>query len=415
MKKAQWNRWAQAAFNVRNATYKSGYATGHESRLLALKYLESGERITGPLRSRFAEVVVDEAQDCSVTDLDIIDRIRDIGIPVVVVADPDQMIYGWRDADPVRLAALEADLGQTLNLTGNWRSSNAVCQLAATLRTGNRPPDLAVRPPLTEPPVILIPTDFPKSGAARHASSQRPLVEVFLDHAQTYAIDARDCLITAYRRAHLPAKSRRPAGNSATRLAHAWRVIHSAIADPDLVDEACRTGARLLMRYWYPDASVTGSLETRCTAVDVRFGDIARHSYAFLYALPTPHADWQKDVNTTLKNWPRPPSAAPRGVVGQLRGKPEGLKALTSAAALYRSDNIHQVKGDEHKAVLLLLPDDDAGPRWIDGNPSDDELLRNWYVAVTRAQHLLAIAIQPNHLDQLTAHLTAKQIPHRIG
>lgn len=48
---------------------KAGYVAGHESRILALKYVESDENFTGPLRSRFAEIVVDEAQDCSMTDL----------------------------------------------------------------------------------------------------------------------------------------------------------------------------------------------------------------------------------------------------------------------------------------------------------------------------------------------------------
>jgi DNA helicase-2/ATP-dependent DNA helicase PcrA len=148
----QWDTWVKVAQDVRKAQFQAGYATGHESRLLALKYLDAGDGVSGPLRSRFAEIVVDEAQDCSVTDLEILDKLRRIGIPLVVAADPDQMIYGWRDADLARLHALEAQLGQTVELNGNWRSSPTVCLLAATLRSGNRPPDSSVRPPQVELP-----------------------------------------------------------------------------------------------------------------------------------------------------------------------------------------------------------------------------------------------------------------------
>lgn len=410
-----WDIWVKATFAARTAQVEAGYVTGHETRLLALKYLGSGECVTGPLRSRFAEIIVDEAQDCSVTDLAILRQLRRIGIPLVVVADPDQMIYGWRDADLASLRALEADLGQTLNLDGNWRSSSTVCQLATTLRAGSRSPDVAVRPPLPEPPVILLPTTFPKGGRARHEPSRRPVVDVFLEHARNHAIDAADCLITAYRRAYLPAKSRRPTGNPATMLAHAWRVVRSATADPDLVDDACQIGARLLVRYWYPDVTVQGSVHARCTAAGVEFGDIIRRAYAFLYALPEPHPDWPRDVNLGLKNWPRPLGAAPRGVAGQLRGKPDKPNASTATVGLCRDDNIHQVKGDEHQGVLLLVPDQDASTRWINGDPAADELLRNWYVAVTRAQKLIAIAIEQDHLGTLAEHLRTRQIPILIG
>jgi ATP-dependent DNA helicase UvrD/PcrA len=410
-----WAKWAKAAFAARKAQFDAGYATGHESRLLALKYLARGDSVAGPLRSRFAEIVVDEAQDCSVTDLAILHLLRGIGIPLVVVADPDQMIYGWRDVDPTRLRALEVELGQTVYLNGNWRSSTTVCQLAATLRTGSRPPDTAVRPPEVEPPVILLPSIFARGGAAQHVGSRRPVVDVFLDHAAKYDVETADCLITAFRRVHLPTRSRRPAGNPATMLAHARQVVHSGTADPDLVDGACQIGVRTLLRYWYPDVPVQGSVQARCDAAGMEYGNMVRRAYAFLYALPEPHDNWAKDVNPLLKQWPKPQGASPKGVAGQLRSKPESPNASDAVPGQYRADNIHQVKGDEHQGVLLLLPDDDAGTRWISGDPATDEVLRNWYVAVTRAQMLIAIAIKQDHLEALTTHLDARRIPVLIG
>lgn len=410
-----WDIWEKAALDARREQYQAGYVTGHESRILALMHLDAGENVAGPLRSRFTEIVVDEAQDCSITDLAILEKLHSIGIPLVVVADPDQSIYGWRDADLSHLHALEAELGRTVELNGNWRSSPTICRFAATLRSGNRPPDDAVRPPQIDSPVILLPTTFPKGGMPRHVPTDRPVVNVFLDHARDYEVDASDCLITAYKRTHLPVKNRRPDGNTATMLAHARRIVHSATADQALADDACRIGARLLLRYWFPDAPSQGSIEARCAAANVDYGDIVRRAYGFLYALPEPNANWFKDVNLKLKAWRRPPGAAPRGVIGQLRGKAEGPRATSTAAVLFRSDNIHQVKGDEHSGVLLLVPDDDASVRWIGGDPAADELLRNWYVAVTRAQRLIAVGIPQDHLDALARHLHARQIPVLIG
>jgi hypothetical protein len=102
-------------------------------------------------------------------------------------------------------------------------------------------------------------------------------------------------------------------------------------------------------------------------------------------------------------------------VVGQLRGTPANISAASTAPVPFRSDNIHQVKGDEHPGVLLLVPDDDANVRWISGDPAADELLRNWYVAVTRAQRLIAVGIRQDHLDEIARHLHARQVPFLVA
>ncbi|MEU5931036.1 UvrD-helicase domain-containing protein [Micromonospora sp. NPDC047187] len=410
-----WDRWAQEAFTVRNAHYQDGYITGHESRLLALKYLADGESVTGPLRSRFAEIVVDEAQDCSVADLEIMTALHRVGIPLVIVADPDQMIYNWRNAELGVLRALAAELGQTVELAGNWRSSRTVCQAAATLRSGARPPDFAVRPPQLEPPLILLPTRFPRGGTAKHVQSGRPAIDVFLDHAQANGIEAADCLITAHSRTYLPTKNRRPSGNKATMLGHARHVVRSGTADEALVDDACRLAARMLLRYWYPDTPARGSVEARCTAAGVEFTGIIRRAYRFLYGLPELHAGWIADVNAELKNAPQPPGARPSRGTGRLSGKSPTPRAADAATASFRCDNIHQVKGDEHPAVMLLIPDNDTSSRWINGDPDTGESLRGWYVAVTRAQRLITIAVQPEQIEALTEFLTARQVATLIG
>ncbi|ONI88008.1 hypothetical protein ALI22I_19880 [Saccharothrix sp. ALI-22-I] len=125
----------EAAVEARDNFGKQGYVTGHEIRILALHALRShGPTMATMLRGRFDELIVDEAQDCSNLDLAILGQLRDAGLPLVFVCDPDQAIYEFRGARPGEVRAFGATLGTRIDLTGNWRSSSAVCGLAASLR-----------------------------------------------------------------------------------------------------------------------------------------------------------------------------------------------------------------------------------------------------------------------------------------
>ena len=52
------------------------------------------------LATRFAEIIVDEFQDCSAIEHEILHQLEGLGIRVLVVADPDQAIYEFRQAAP---------------------------------------------------------------------------------------------------------------------------------------------------------------------------------------------------------------------------------------------------------------------------------------------------------------------------
>ncbi|WP_101255797.1 hypothetical protein [Streptomyces barkulensis] len=79
-----------------------------------------------------------------------------------------------------------------------------------------------------------------------------------------------------------------------------------------------------------------------------------------------------------------------------------------------RTNNIYQLKGDEADAVLLLLPDPGSVHRWTTGNPTTDELLRVWYVAVTRARRFATLAVPEEETKPLTNLLARHQVPTEI-
>ncbi|MGK5556685.1 UvrD-helicase domain-containing protein [Actinomadura kijaniata] len=409
-----WPRWKQAVLQERNSLAKLGDLTCHESRICALRNLRNRtDEVLVPLRSRFTEIMVDEVQDCSTVELAILEILHDAGLMLTMVGDPDQMIYGWRDADPVRLNMLTSKLGTRVDLTGNRRSTPTICGLAATLRTGNRPADLSVANHQDDLPILLLPTRFGTGTHALHVPSESDSVTVFRDQAEAVGIPVSDCLVTARARKRLPLPPRQQGGNMITRLARAHEVVASGTSNPSQLDQACRVAALLLLGYWYPDSA--SSPEAICRVHQLAMRDVYRQAYAFLHQLPAPNRDWRSEVNSLLRKWPRPTNAAPRNGKGLVAGSP-GLPAkhndLTGIRP--RMDNIHQVKGDEAEAVLILLPDEGIASRWLNGDPHDDEELRILYVAVTRARRLLGLAVTESEVDAIAGLLDQFTVPYRL-
>ncbi|MEU6882878.1 hypothetical protein [Streptomyces sp. NPDC046712] len=79
-----------------------------------------------------------------------------------------------------------------------------------------------------------------------------------------------------------------------------------------------------------------------------------------------------------------------------------------------RTNIVHELKGDEADAVMLMLPDDGNVQRWAEGDPAADELLRVWYVAITRARRFVALAVPEEEAEEMALLLTQYEVPVRI-
>lgn len=407
--------WQEKIRATRKSWCEQGYFTGHEVRMLALWYLRNAEaaaELLVPLRSRFSEVVIDEAQDCSAADLAIFQLLHDAGLPLVLVGDPDQAIYAWRGAEPQALEAFASRLSSTTHrLTGNWRSSPAVCRLAATLRTGRRPPDTSVVRE-DDIPVLLLPTRFATSGSRHvHGPTGEGIVDIFRGLAEEYFIEAEDCLVTAYKYATLPGITREKTNtNVITSLAWARTVAHTPGASSDELTRACAIAVRVLFGYWYPGE--TDGPERISATHHLSTNQVNRTAFAFLHSLPAPNKEWGPQVWQAMKAWPSLPDAAPQGGKGRPAGKP--TLSRSQLATGVRTNIVHQLKGDEADGVLLLLPDNGSAQRWATADPAADEVLRVWYVAVTRARRLAAIALPEEETDLLAELLTGHRGSVRV-
>jgi DNA helicase II / ATP-dependent DNA helicase PcrA len=392
--------------------------TGEEVRLAATRYIHKyRDRLSRTLPARFSELIVDEAQDCSAVDVNLIEQLRDLGLPTLTIGDPDQAIYGFRTAT-VPAATRLFHTEPTLRLTGNWRSSATICRLAATLRAGTeRRVDAALADHHdTTLPVWLLPRD--------------ECIELTTFAALTAdaGIAPHDRLILAHASQTLPgtgANARRPPMNSTEALLWAVAVLRHRVPDRRARDTADKTLRAAILRFWFADADTT-------TAADVQdcFGINPHHltrltaqALADLPDLDTPTSEWCAQARTLLTAM-RPatgrPSPSGRSLTAPASKGHRKAAALARIGAATgdplpdtRIGTVHSVKGDEAAAVLVLVPDEERTDRLItlwtsgrhDAAATDagdlhdaEEALRVLYVAVTRARRLVTLALPPQHI-----------------
>ena len=112
----------------------------HSRTLLRVELADSNRRalIKKLMRYRFGEAILDEFQDCNQSDLELIGLLIEAGINVVLIGDLEQSIYGFREAEPANIREFLDTVPQSLPLTGNFRSSPAICKAVTSLRSTDK-------------------------------------------------------------------------------------------------------------------------------------------------------------------------------------------------------------------------------------------------------------------------------------
>jgi exodeoxyribonuclease V beta subunit len=88
-----------------------------------------GEALTRELRRKYAAALIDEFQDTDPLQYDIFRRLYlGTDLPLFLVGDPKQAIYGFRGADVYAYLQARRDAGTTHPLTVNWRSEPALVE-----------------------------------------------------------------------------------------------------------------------------------------------------------------------------------------------------------------------------------------------------------------------------------------------
>ncbi|WP_334160685.1 ATP-dependent helicase [Achromobacter insolitus] len=390
------------------------YQDARHVALERLKSLKNDSPLTRALVARFGEIIVDEAQDCNPDDLLIIQWFRDAGIPVKVICDPHQSIYGFRGgvSKELEVFAETFEEDSRVYLTGNFRSSQNIVRAVSRLKRpeAGRPDDDALGIHRTQPsPVYLL--------AYKGASVPSAVGDYFKNLVAELKMAAQDCPVVASTRLSALRALGLPIDNSSgylvCRLAAAVGDLHSSFelgGRKDALEELHRVvltieGKLTQKTYWqYMDAYGHQHKTWR--------PEMLRLAKQLRYA-PEKYKDmdeWLEQARDILKV--KLPAGGGRSIKQVLKRNDLLAEALLPPPThRHPARTIHSVKGAEFPAVCVVLSTRKAKGTIehleTGANPAMAEDLRKLYVGASRAQRLLVIAIPHTQIKKLTNLLTA--------
>lgn len=393
----------------------AGYATQADANYFAMRAIRDYPIVAEALARRFPVIVVDEAQDTSRTQMGILDALVDAGLgEVMLVGDPYQAIYEWRQAEP-RLFQEKCDLWQDncVWLTENWRSTQSICDLACRLAGSS---DRIEARNLETAHVDHEPLLY-----GYGADSELPtLLETFKEHCHCLGVDRTR--VSALTRSAAFLNSICPGAAPQTRL-YPWR------------DDDCVTRLVAHAKYLFDGSSIKEGLQrleraayvhltsdSRCRREDISrcarswgLGKWKGELFRLLSALPQSCgelSEWLLQANEVIARSraflncslaikrDRGANKYSQLTFGDVFQRPEAPDSIQGTML----GTIHAAKGKSLDAVFLALKSRGAtGPHYVNLVGSDlmeQEELRILYVAVTRARMALAIAVPNAALDR---------------
>jgi DNA helicase II / ATP-dependent DNA helicase PcrA len=430
---AQITQWSRDNINGRGhavieGLINAGVLDTSEARQRALSVLGAVDNM--PLKRlgrRFTEVIIDEFQDCDEIEHGLINLLTSAGIHVVVVADPDQAIYEFRQHSDGLYEQYRANLPpwEVAQLTTCHRSTPAICALSSSLRK------------VAHGAIVASPNH---SGAINDVhvivGAGVTAGQAALDIVRGHDIQVRNTRIIAHRRADarqllragkdtpdgqsnmksllVPLAQLRSSSDTRERLA-ACRAVESFILDhfewP--ADPLTRTRADqlALLAVTEIDLRVAASkilVSSRdwASASDCK-ASVKQHLIDFADTRSVPLiSTFAQRLNVTAKVWEF------------WEGRTQGLFVAPAHPGI-RWSHVHSVKGEEFDAVIYAIP---AAPAPGQSHVLDDwtndvnsEQRRVLYVGVSRAKHLVVLVVPKAKKKQLLDQLKSEGIPHKVA
>lgn len=421
-------RYQQAAALRRRGLLQAGYLSAGDARVQTLRLIRDpvhGGALVRALAARFHEVMVDEGQDCNPHDIQILSWLRAQGVHVTFVCDPDQAIYEFRNGNPAGIQEFKETypVESHQRLTGNFRSSPAVCQLAATLRNAGQVDQSVGDTANVEHPILLL----TYGGRGPTAT----IGQAFLDRVAELGLDSTDAIILA----HSGKVAQRAAGTAPNDSNGSSRV---------------ESLARKVAEFWSP-AATSRSREAVVQVVETVFLDLMglrqpnehllrtaerigmdrrahrRCVLSFLMSLPKECGNTDADrlawiarvhAETERLNLPLPAGVTARNFFRRPTNAQWSNHLQIPINLGLACAKIHEAKGREYGAVCVVIPPNRAPENRSESlfesweARADAEAKRVLYVGLTRAQHLGALAVPIAFANRCAAVLAAGQVPH---
>jgi superfamily I DNA/RNA helicase len=378
------------------AYWRRGLLSYSDVLWVAYTVLNDHPPLAQAVAARFDELIVDEVQDTGRLQLACLGLLRQQSPrpALVIVGDLCQAVFEWSGATPSGLRAFAAEQQLTeMPLTANFRSSQHICNVTHHFSTRAKPDRAAGdNATLTERPELW----------RYQPRKLDELIERFRARLAALGIEERDAAVLAWTNALVDRLNGRK-GDKGPRLHWLLRVLgEAAVERDDRLGPDRDTFARV-------DRAVSfiafGSAQPVGLTPDQR-ESVRSASAELLQELPK--------VDGALRQWNRSARQLLADVASAVTDSdPSNVnRYMTDATALNGIDardalspppialarTIHDAKGESINGVMVVARDDDAGQwaveAWTDQPPAEtSETLRVAYVAFTRAERLLILAV----------------------
>lgn len=398
----------------KKAMINGGYATQREVPALSLRLLKKYPDIANEIAYRFPVIMVDEAQDTSREQMEIIELLAEKGATsVVLVGDPDQAIYEWRNATPEYFKEKLTDAQwNTSYLTANFRSSQHICNATAkfsAILSGKQPAKAKGEH-----------SNFGTKPVLLQVTAKKTKVEViswFLQHCERNGIipDVNSVAILTRGRIH-----------SNTDIPDLWQTTETQLLALATYlwhcaskKEAYTQCEKALFYIMIGDANGLSSDDMRQVIESTMEYSVWKQKLiSLLLSLPKANSalkDWKNTLTIKMEELKQ------QGVISisDSRNTTDIIKLKTrvkvgqsfSTEFLDRPlseyfekrtitgttlSSVHGVKGESFDATLLMVESSTGGtitPSLLNTGLIDSELMRIAYVAMTRPRKLLAVSM----------------------
>jgi DNA helicase-2/ATP-dependent DNA helicase PcrA len=368
-------------------------------------------KLSAAIGARFREIVVDEAQDCNPADIEIINWFRQAGIVTKVICDPHQSIYEFRGGVTDQLFNLRDTFSASDRLTmcGNFRSNGNICKAIAAFRapTDQQVTDQPLGPNANDPThvhVLLYP------GTSVPSSIGHKFEELVL----TNGLNPADCPVVSSTK-----DSACKAVGQTVDASRQDRTLRLALAVASF-----HIGKNINSRLQAMEAVHTVVLE-----LGGHLGEKTYHQHIVAQELKP--EDWRPSILVILQSLRYDPAcdtsadvwlararvlltphlATGGSSIAQMLRRNQDLAVVFAATPMssLTARTIHSVKGMQFPAVCVVLTTT-TSKSIIDylttGQPPEmAENARKLYVAASRTERLLVIAVPKSQGSRIVQHI----------
>lgn len=400
--------------SFKKAMLKKGYATQREVPPLSLRLLKKYPEIASEIVYRFPIIMVDEAQDTSREQMEIIELLAEKGATtVVIVGDPDQAIYEWRDATPEYFKGkLSVTQWDSLYLTANFRSSQHICNATAkfsAVLSGKQPAEAkSEHSDYNTKPVLLQFTS---------KNTKEDVISWFKQLCKSKGINPDDGSVAILTRGRIHSNTDIPDlwQTTETRLlALATYLWHYASKK-----EAYVQCEKALFYMMIGDANGLSAEDMRRAIENtIEYSTWKKKVILFLSLLPNASLalkDWKNSLINNIEELKQQGIISisdSRNITDMIKLKTrvkvgntfstefldrplyKYFEKRTTTGTIFSS--VHGVKGESYDATLLMVESNTGStitPSLLNTGELDSELMRIAYVAMTRPRKLLAVSI----------------------